>query len=79
MMHTCTGLMFANRVILPQLDKEQAAEKFFGDGKRRLPHFRHADLRQNPFENVGNLDGIRKTRLIWSMSHLQFFFLRIFF
>ena len=26
-------------------DKEQAAEKFFGNGKRSLPNFRHADLR----------------------------------
>nr|DAZ64958.1 MAG TPA: hypothetical protein [Caudoviricetes sp.] len=48
-------------------DKEQAAEKFFGNRKRSLPYFRYADLRENPIENVGNLNSVRKIRLIRSI------------
>ena len=48
-------------------DKEQTAEKFFGNGKRSLPYFRDADLRENPLENVGNPNSVRKIRLIRSI------------
>ena len=60
-------LMVENKVytrnFLILADKEQTAEKFFGNGKRSLPDFRHADLRENPVENVGNLNSVRKIRL----------------
>ena len=65
------SLMVENKVdtrnFLILADKEQAAEKFFGTGKRSLPYFRHADLRENPVENVGNLNSVRKIRLIRSI------------
>ena len=51
------------RNFLVLADKEQTPEKFFGNGKRCLPNFRHADLRKNPVENVGNLNSVRKIRL----------------
>ena len=61
------SLMVENKVdtrnFLILADKEQAAEKFFGNGKRSLPYFRYADLRENPIENVGNLNSVRKIRL----------------
>ena len=42
------SLMVENKVytrnFLVLADKEQAAEKFFGNGKRSLPNFRYADL-----------------------------------
>ena len=65
------SLMVENKVdarnFLILADKEQAAEKFFGNGKRRLPNFRYADLRENPIENIGNLNSVRKIRLKWSI------------
>ena len=64
-------LMVENKVdtrnFLILADKEQAAEKFFGNRERSLPYFRYADLRENPIENVGNLNSVRKIRLIRSI------------
>ena len=44
-------------------DEKESAKKFLRYGERSLPDLGDADLPQNPFENVGHLDGITQIRL----------------
>ena len=61
------GLMVENKIYARHFvclaNEEQSPQKLLGDRERGLPHLRHTDLRQNPFEDVGYLYGITQIRL----------------
>lgn len=49
-------------------NKEKPTNKLFRYGERRLPHFRRADLFEDPFQHISDLHHIREISLVRVIS-----------